>query len=272
MKRIYSIGLWVATGTLSVISAPLCAAEADDSIKSSAAKSYVFKTYLRDDVIRTESKNGIVTLTGTVTEASRRSLAQNTVEALPGVRSVDNQLQIKGENPAEHSDTWIGLRVNGTLCFHRNLRAAKTDVDVRNGIVTLSGEASSLAQKELTTECVRDVDGVKAVKNEMTVATTPMKLDGTEGDEIDDASVTAVVKLAMRSARSASAVKPKVETTDGVVTLSGIVKDAAEKSRVTKLVTDIIGVKSVINNMAIEATVSKSNSPRPPQNLRIVSQ
>jgi len=42
-----------------------------------------------------------------------------------------------------------------------------------------------------------------------------------------------------------------VTTTDGVVTLSGVAKNYAEKSLVTKLATDINGVTSVINNMTI---------------------
>ncbi len=58
------------------------------------------------------------------------------------------------------------------------------------------------------------------------------------------------------SHRSTSALKTKVETTDGVVTLSGIAKNAAEKSLVTKLVTDIDGVNSVINNLAIAVPVA----------------
>jgi osmotically-inducible protein OsmY len=60
------------------------------------------------------------------------------------------------------------------------------------------------------------------------------------------------------SHRSTSALKTKVETTDGVVTLSGIAKNAAEKSLVTKLVTDINGVSSVINNMTIAVTAASN--------------
>jgi hypothetical protein len=41
-----------------------------------------------------------------------------------------------------------------------------------------------------------------------------------------------------------------------VVTLSGIAKNDAEKSLVTKLVTDINGVTSVINNMTIAVPVA----------------
>jgi osmotically-inducible protein OsmY len=165
---------------------------------------------------------------------------------------VDNRLKVKGENHPEHSDGWIGTKVKTALLFHRNVRATKTDVNVTDGVVTLSGEASSMAQKELTTEYARDVEGVKDVKNEMTIAKTPAKPVESIGGKIDDASITAQVKSSLMSHRSTSALKTKVTTTDGVVTVSGIAKNAAEKSLVTKLVTDIDGVVSVVNNMTIE--------------------
>jgi osmotically-inducible protein OsmY len=258
LKSPCSLALLLATGVLLVASPALRASETDDRIESSAKKSYVFKTYLKDDAIKTESKNGAVTLTGTVAEASHKSLAENTVESLPGVKSVDNQLKIKGESPAEHSDGWIGTKVKTTLLFHRNVSSTGTDVYVKDGVVSLRGEASSMAQKELTTEYAKDVEGVKEVKNEMTIAKTPAQPGETFGEQIDDASITAQVKSSLMSHRSTSALKTKVETTNGAVTLSGVAKNDAEKSLVTKLVNDINGVTSVINNMTIAVPVAKS--------------
>ena len=248
-----------AASSLLFVASPLRASETDDRIESSAKKSYVFKHYLTDDSIKTESKNGAVTLTGTVSEESHIGLASDTVSGLPGVKTVDNQLTVKGVAPAEHSDGWVGLKVKTALLFHRNVSATKTDVNVTDGVVSLSGKASSLAQKELTTEYAKDVEGVKEVKNEMTIAKTPApKSVETTAEKIDDASITAQVKASLLSHRSTSALKTKVETTDGVVTLSGIAKNDAEKSLVTKLVNDIDGVTSVINDMTIAPTLSKN--------------
>ena len=150
MKSTYPLALIMAAGALLVASAPLHASDTDSRIESSAAKSYVFKTYLKDDSIKTESRSGIVTLTGTVADASHKSMAEDTVASLPGVVSVDNQLLINGEQPAEHSDTWIGWKVKSALLFHRNVSATGTTVYVKDGVVTLQGEASSQAEKELT--------------------------------------------------------------------------------------------------------------------------
>jgi hyperosmotically inducible periplasmic protein len=248
----------VAASALLLASLPLRASETDDRIESSAKKSYVFKHYLTDDSIKIESKDGVVTLSGTVAEDSHVGLARDTVSGLPGVKSIDNRLAVKGEAPAEHSDAWVGVKVKTALLFHRNVRATKTDVNVTDGIVSLSGEASSLAQKELTTEYAKDVEGVKGVKNQMTIAKTPAKPEETTGERIDDASITAQVKMSLLSHRSTSALKTTVETTEGVVTLGGIAKNAAEKSLVTKLAADVHGVGSVVNNMTIDTTLTKN--------------
>jgi osmotically-inducible protein OsmY len=259
MKSTYPLALSMIAGALLITSPSLRASDTDSRIESSAAKSYVFKTVLKDDSITTESKDGIVTLTGTVADVNHKSLAQDTVAGLPGVISVDNQLLVKGEQPAEHSDTWIGWKVKSALLFHRNVSATGTDVDVKDGIVTLTGEASSMAQKELTTEYARDVDNVKGVKNDMTIAQTPAAPGATIGEKIDDASITAEVKSSLLSHHSTSALRTTVSTTDGVVTLGGVAKNEAEKSLVTKLATDINGVTSVINNMTIEVVAASNN-------------
>src|SRR5579862_3135477 len=111
MKSMFPLTLATIVSTMLITTSPLRAADTDSRIESSAAKSYVFKTYLKDDSIKTTSKDGIVTLTGTVAESSHKSLAQDTVEGLPGVKSVDNQLAVSGEQPAEHSDTSITTKV-----------------------------------------------------------------------------------------------------------------------------------------------------------------
>jgi hyperosmotically inducible protein len=256
MKPTHTLAIMATVSTMLIASSSLHAADTDSRIESSAAKSYTFKTYLKDDSIKVDSKDGVVTLTGTVADASHKSMAENTVASLPGVTSVDDQLKISGEQPAEHSDAWITTKVKTALLFHRNVSATGTTVYTKDGVVTLQGEASSAAQKELTTEYAKDIDNVKSVNNEMTIDKTPAAPDATMGDKIDDASITAEVKSSLMSHSSTSAIHTTVSTADGVVTVSGIAKNDAEKSLVTKLATDINGVTSVINNMTIAVPVA----------------
>lgn len=225
--------------------------ELDDAIELSAKNSYTFKTYLKDDAIKVESEDGVVTLTGAVADAYHKLLATDTVSNLPGVKSVDDRLEIAGKAPAEYSDEWLSMKVKAVLLFHFNLNPF-TKVYVNEGIVTLQGEADSQAQKELTAEYIEDVEGVRGVKNEMRVAGAAQKPAGTLSEKIDDASITAQVKLALLAHRSTGAFKTHVRTEKGVVTLTGNAKTGAEKELVTKLVSDIKGVKKVVNDMTVK--------------------
>ena len=251
MKIRFFMFFMAAAVVLWVTSLPVLASDTDDRIESSAVQTYVFKTYLAGDDIKIKSKDGAVTLTGVVLEESHIALAQETVEGLPGVKSVDNKLEVKGERPAENSDAWVHMKVKTTLLFHKNVSGTGTDVEVQNGIVTLKGEADSKAQKELTTEYAKDIVGVKDVKNEMTVAKT-LKQKRSVGEKIDDASITGQVKFALLTHRSTSVMSTKVEAKNGVVTLYGKAKNEAEKTLVTKLVGDIKGVEQVKNKMIVE--------------------
>jgi hyperosmotically inducible protein len=251
MKAIYSRSIIVAALALLGFSVPVHASKTDSRIELAAKQSYVFKTYLQGDDIKIQSNNGAVTLTGVVSENFHKSLAQETVAGLPGVTSVDNRLETKGAPPTANSDAWLRDKVKVTLMFHHSVSAGTTEVDVKDGIVTLRGDAATLTQKELTTEYTKDVVGVKNVNNEMTVAKSSKKTR-TVGEKIDDASITAQVKMTLLYHSSSSVLNIKVETKRGVVSLFGKAKNAAELNLSTKLAGDVNGVKSVINRMAIE--------------------
>ena len=258
MKVKYSLALVVAAVALLASGGPLRASETDDRIETSFKKTYVYKTYLKDEHIKISSKDGAVTLSGDVYNETHKPMAQDTAAALPGVTSVDNRIAVVGDQPAESSDTWISMKVKAALLYRRNVSGTKTEVYVKDGIVTLKGVAANQAQKDLTTEYAKDIVGVTGVKNEMTVSRISAKPDQTLSEKIDDASITAEVKGSLLSHRSTSMLSTKVSTTDGVVTVSGTAKNDAEKALVTKLATDINGVQSVVNNMTIGTTVSSN--------------
>ena len=252
MKRRNPVTMIIAAFAILVAGQALLATQTSDRIESSAIKSYVFMTYLKGDDIKIQATNdGVVTLTGTVSEWSHRTLAEETVAGLPGVTRVDNKLEVTGGKPDENSDAWIAMKVKTMLMFHRKMNSLKTDVEVKDGIVTLHGEASSEAQKELTTEYVKDVEGVKSVKNDMTVEKTGKTTVEKVREYIDDASITAQVKLALLFHRGTSVINTKVETKNGIVTVSGVAKNSAERDLVGKLVNNIKGVKGLKNKITV---------------------
>ncbi len=238
------------------IGTPLQGSEADDQIESVFQNTYVFKTYLKDDAVRIDVDNGVVTLTGTVVEASHKALAQETAASLTGVTEVFNRIKIPPETESNLSDPWIASKVKLALMFHRHVGAIKTMVAVKGGVVTLTGEASSLAQQELTTAYAKDIDGVTQVKNltKVVAAATEEGTDRTVSEAIDDASITAQVKTALQTHRSTHTSKVGVTTQKCKVSLTGIATNESEKALIGKLVEDIRGVTSIDNQMTIGQT------------------
>jgi len=229
-----------------------------DRTDAAAKKSYVFKKYLKADDIKIHTAaDSVVTLTGTVSEWSHRTLAEETVIGLPGVTRVENKLDVTGGKPDETSDAWIAMKIRFVLMFHKDVSYLKTNVDVKEGVVALKGLALNDAQKELTTEYASDVEGVKSVKNEMKVEHSKKTTVEKVGEYIDDASITSQVKIALLFHKSTSVLKIKVETNNGVVTVSGIAKNSAERELVGKLVENIKGVKTLKNNITLEAVSMK---------------
>ncbi len=141
--------------------------------------------------------------------------------------------------------------MKNTLAVHRSVSASKTKVVLASGVVTLTGEAKSQAAKDLATEYAKDVQGVKEVKNEMTVAAAPAVPEQTIVEIIDDASITAQVRMTLLSHRSTFNLKATIVTADNIVAIGGKANTTAEKDLVTKLVSDVNGVKSVVNNMFV---------------------
>ena len=237
---------------LALIASPivLFASSATDSkIEDAAKASYNYRTVLEDHV-KVKSRDGIVTLTGTVQDRDDKDLAQDTVENLPGVISVNNEIKVEPTYP-EHSDAWMAFKIRSRLLVKGNVSATSTKVEVTAGVVTLSGTADSLAQKELTTAYAQDIDGVKSVTNNIVVTDKPAAIQ-TVGEKIDDASITSQVKYALLSHKSTSALKTKVTTNDGVITITGEASSDAEKSLVTKLAQDVRGVTKVNNSMTVK--------------------
>jgi len=230
---------------------PVLASESDNRIEASAKSSYNFKTYLKDDKIKVESKEGMVTLTGTVSQEFHKALAEETASGLPGVKGVSNQILVIGDQPAEHSDAWITMKVKTVLAFHKNVSATNTEVTTVNGMVTLTGKVDSEAQKQLTGEYAKDVDGVNSVRNDLDISVPVKHAKESLGENVDDTSITAQIKTTLLFHKSTHSLATKVVTRRGVVTLHGEAKNGAEKELVTKLAEDIKGVKHVNNKMTV---------------------
>ena len=75
----------------------------------------------------------------------------------------------------------------------------------------------------------------------------------TAGQTIDDASITTAVQAKLSQDRLSNFSRIDVDTERGVVTLNGVVKSAEQKMRVVELARGVAGVRTVNNNLQIQA-------------------
>lgn len=74
----------------------------------------------------------------------------------------------------------------------------------------------------------------------------------TVSEVIDDASITAAVKVSLAFQSGVRAIGVDVDTRQGTVTLSGEVGSEAERQLAVKVAEDVGGVKEVVNHLEIQ--------------------
>jgi len=114
-----------------------------------------------------------VRLMGEVTWPVLKSDAENVVKRLPGVRSVDNQIEVLPLSPFDNQIRWAELRaIYGTSALFRyNYMGpiAPIRIIVKNGNVTLDGVVANKMDKEIAGLAASGVPGVFSVTNNLQV-------------------------------------------------------------------------------------------------------
>jgi len=119
--------------------------------------------------IDVDTSNGVVTLSGKVPTTAEKSEAERIARNTQGVRQVVNNISAEGGEGG----------AGGTLSDAAILASIKsqymtngiigTNVDVKNGEVTITGEVDNPQEKSRAEEIARQASGVKSVKNLLTI-------------------------------------------------------------------------------------------------------
>ena len=121
--------------------------------------------------VKVESKDGQVTLTGTVPTEKAHANAGLIAGNIPGVNSVINNIEVKTESAQTISqyidDTAITTAVKSKLLLQKDISSLDISVATLNGVVTLSGQVEHSSQATLAEIIAVDVEGVKFVVNKL---------------------------------------------------------------------------------------------------------
>ncbi|WP_041686325.1 molecular chaperone OsmY [Pseudocitrobacter corydidari] len=143
-------------------------------------------------------------------------------------------------------DSAITAKVKAALVDHDAIKSTDISVKTENKVVILSGTVDNQSQSDQATSLAKGVEGVSSVENKLTIREG--KADSMKG-YAGDAATTSEVKAKLLADDIVPSRKVKVETTDGVVTLTGTVESKAQVERAESIAKAIDGVKSVENDL-----------------------
>jgi osmotically-inducible protein OsmY len=178
--------------------------------------------------------DGTVTLTGATPTLLTRERAGHIAETVRGVRDVSNRIEVQ---PAKSPDA-DELRQQVESALRADPAAEAYQVHVRasdNGGITLTGAVDSWAEQKLAGRVASGVSGVTSVSNDVTIEPNTVR---------SESEIRSDVENKLRWDRYVDEGLIDVSVSGGIVSLSGHVGSAAERTRAMNLAWTA-GVRSV---------------------------
>jgi osmotically-inducible protein OsmY len=277
MKRITTMMAAAAAVVAFGLPASALAAQPDTWITTKAKMALLTTDGVSGTAVNVDTVDGRVTLHGKVRTEAEKKAAGDAVAKIEGAREVRNLLQVvpaKSEEKVEASDEQITKNVKDAFAKDRQLEASGITVQsVNKGVVLLAGETPSATTHLRAVTTAAGIPGVRRVATEVKggeqladaeagqssrgvvegakdrVATESAKAS----DAMSDAYVTSKVKLRLLANSETPAIDINVDTTNGAVTLFGIVPTAASKATAEAEARKVEGVKGVNNDLQVVA-------------------
>ena len=141
-----------------------------DSIRKSLDQSN-----LHDVKVSQDRDKGVVTLTGQVASDTDKSQAESIARSIAGSQVVADEIAVvppgpgAGDAKTVNSDLDKGIEQNLDAALVQNRFKKDVKFDVKNGVVTLTGEVNSQSKRSLVEKVAAGVPNVQQVVNELQV-------------------------------------------------------------------------------------------------------
>jgi osmotically-inducible protein OsmY len=211
----------------------------DDEITDWVEEAIAGDPRVRGDAIEVGTREGIVTLSGSVATLAGRRYAVLAAQKILGVLGVTDQLEI--EAPLR-SDSDVEADVRWRIQNSQFIDSRKLEVKVHRGAVRLAGEVGSGSQRYEAELLASEVAGVRAVENFLSA-----DFDPTRSDAEIQKDVTAKLRRDVYLGR----LPIEVAVKKGDVTLTGSVGSAYERTLAASLIRWVAGVRAVRNQLQV---------------------
>lgn len=154
-------------------------AASDAWIDGKLEATYLINRGLSPFSIDTRVSDGNVVLSGAVKSEAQKQLAEEIAMSLEGVNGVTNKIEVREDAPERESeertfgdkveDATIAAKVKSEFLINSKIAGMDINVDVEKGEVTLRGTVDERSEAELAEYIAKNTNGVRSVKNKLTV-------------------------------------------------------------------------------------------------------
>jgi hyperosmotically inducible periplasmic protein len=130
---------------------------------------------LHDVKVSQDRDKGVVTLTGQVAAAADKAQAESITKSIAGSQVVADEIAVVPPGPGAsdaktvNSDLDKGIEKNLDAALVQNKLNKDVKYDVKNGVVTLTGEVNSQAKRAQVEKVAAGVPNVQQVVNELQI-------------------------------------------------------------------------------------------------------
>jgi osmotically-inducible protein OsmY len=185
-------------------------------------------------------KSGVVTLTGFVHSYSHKLQAEEDAKRVTGVSGVANDIEVRLPSADVRPDPEIARDVVSELRLQLPFSWEKLKAVVKNGWVTLEGEAEWNYQRERAEQAVRHVKGVIGVSNLIKLKPS-----------VAAADIKRKIEEAFKRNAEIDANRIQVRTSGSEVILEGTVRSWAERQEAERVAWSAPGVAKVEDRIII---------------------
>ena len=212
----------------------------DAEIRADVEAELSYDPNLSANDIALSVKDGVVTLAGFVRSYFHKWQAERDAKRVKGVRGVANDLEVRLPALDQRPDPEIAREAVQALSTALPYSAEKFTVTVKDGWVTLEGEAEWQYQREQAEAAVRRIRGIKGVTNEIKLR--PKAAVSTVKKMIEDA---------LKRSAEVDAQNIEVEAEGDKVILKGRVRSWAERQEAERAAWRAPGVRKVEDQITI---------------------